>query len=313
MRGSSLVPAVVGLAFAALVLAAPGAAAQGLPFFTPTGLPLPLAENGIRAFYQHVEVRTLLQNGSKIANPGALRVGVDAVPLMISAGVTPHTVLMVVAPYLRKTFEQNGTSQTRSGLGDVTVMVRQDLLASDFVAGNRRLALFAGATLPTGATGSSATALPPPLRLGLGTLNLTGQAVYSYVDNRFGAHGAVGYTAATGDDFGVHAGDRFTYGLALGHRVAPAVYHTLKDRTFAAYLEFTGTVEQPSTREGAPLSDTGGHTLFVAPGLQLLPLQNWALEASFQLPIVRALHGTQLAPTWSLAIGARAVLYLFGS
>jgi hypothetical protein len=221
MRGSRPLPtAAAGLAFVALILAAHGMAAQGLPFFTPTALPLPLAENGIRAFYQHVEVRTPLQNGSEIANPTGMRVGVDAVPLMIPAGVTPHTVLMVVAPYLRKTFEQNGTTQTKSGLGDVTVMVRQDLLASDFVAGNRRLALFAGASLPTGATGDSATALPPPLRLGLGSVNLTGQAVYSYVDNRFGAHGAVGYTAATGDQFGVRPGDRFTYGLALGYRVA---------------------------------------------------------------------------------------------
>jgi hypothetical protein len=73
-----------------------------------------------------------------------------------------------------------------------------------------------------------------------------------------------------------------------------------------------GTAEQPSTQGGTLLSDTGGHMLFVAPGLQLLPLTNWALEASFQVPIVRALYGTQLAPTWSLAIGARAVLYLFG-
>ncbi len=312
MRASTRSRRPARLAVAALFLVAPPAAAQGLPFFTPTALPLPLAENGVRAFYQHVEVRTLLQNGSEIANPTGMRVGVDAVPLMIPAGVTPHTVLMVVAPYLSKTFEQNGTTQTKSGLGDVTVMVRQDLLASDVVAGNRRLALFAGASLPTGATGNSASPLPPPLRLGLGSVNLTGQAVYSYVDHRFGAHGAVGYTAATGDQFGVRPGDRFTYGLALGYRLAPAVYHTLKDRTVAAYLEFAGTVEQPSTQGGTPLSDTGGHTLFVAPGLQLLPLRNWALEASFQAPIVRTLHGTQLAPTWSLAIGARAVLYVFG-
>ncbi len=312
MRASRPLLAAAGLAVAGLVLAAPGTAAQGLPFVTPTALPLPLAENGIRAFYQHVEVRTLLQNGSEIANPTAMRVGVDAVPLIIPAGVTPHTVLLVVAPYLRKTFEQNGTTQTKAGLGDVTVMVRQDLLASDVVAGNRRLALFAGASVPTGATGTSASPLPPPLRLGLGSVNLTGQAVYSYVDNRFGAHGAVGYTAATGDQFGVRLGDRFTYALAFGYRVAPAVYRALSDRTVATYLEFAGTVEQPSTQGGTPRSDTGGHTLFVAPGLQLLPLQNWALEASFQVPVVRALHGTQLAPTWSLAIGARAVLYLFG-
>lgn len=305
----------VGPAAAAALLltaAAPRTVAQGLPFFTSTALPLPLAENGVRAFYQHVEVRSLLQNGDAVANPANMRVGVDAVPLVIPVGVTPHTVLIVAAPYLRKTLEQSGTIQTNAGIGDITVMVREDVLAKDFAAGNRRLAVFAGASLPTGETGGSATALAPPLRLGLGTTNLTGQAVYSYVNNRVGLHTAVGYTAAAGSEFGVREGDRFTYDVALGLRVAPATYSTLRDRTLAAYLELLGSVEQPATQGGVPLGDTGGHTLFVAPGLQLLPLQNWALEASFQVPVVRALHGTQLAPTWSLAVGARALLYLFG-
>lgn len=312
MRARRFLAVSAADALAALVIAAPRAAAQGLPFFTPTALPLPLAENGVRAFYQHVEVRSLLRNGDAIANPENLRVGVDAVPLMIPVGVTPHTVLIVAAPYLWKTFEQGGTTQTNAGIGDVTVMVRQDVLAKDFVAGNRRLAVFAGASLPTGETGDSAMALAPPLRLGLGTTNFTGQAVYSYVNNRVGVHTAVGYTAAAGSEFGVRLGDRFSYDVALGYRVAPATYRTLRDRTLAAYLEFTGSVEQPATQGGDPLSDTGGHTLFLAPGLQFLPLQNWALEASVQVPVVRAVRGTQLAPTWSLAVGARAVLYLFG-
>ncbi len=288
------------------------ARAQGIPFHTPTALPLPLTENGIRAFYQHVELRTLLRNGDEIANPENLRVGVDAVPVTILTGVTPHTVLLVGAPYFHKTFDRNSVTQSNAGLGDATVMIRQDVLANDFVAGNRRLALFAGATMPTGDTGDKADPLAPPLRLGLGTVNLAGQAVYSYVNNRFGVHGAVGYTAAAGSRFGVRLGDRFSYDLALGARVAPATYRTLKDVTLAAYLELNGDVEQPSTQGGAPLSDTGGHLLFLSPGLQLLPLQNWALEASFQVPIVRTLHGTQLAPTWALSIGARAVFYLLG-
>jgi hypothetical protein len=286
--------------------------AQGIPFHTPTALPLPLTENGIRTFYQHVELPTLLRNGHKLANPENLRVDVDAVPVIILAGVTPHTVLFVGIPYLHKTFHRNGATQSNAGLGDATVMIRQDVLASDFVAGNRRLALFAGASMPTGDTGDDSSALAPPLRLGLGTVQLSGQAVYSYVNNRFGAHGAVGYTAATGSQFGVRLGDRFSYDLALGYRLSPAMYRTLKDVTLAAYLELNGGVEQPSTQGGNPLSDTGGHLLFLSPGLQLLPLRNWALEASLQVPIVRGLHGTQLAPAWSLAIGARAVFYLLG-
>lgn len=312
MDGSAARVRPLAAALVVVAILAGSAQAQGLPFTTPTALPLPLAENGLRAFYQHLEARTLLQNGDPIANPENLRVGVDAVPLIVPVGVTPHTVLMAVLPYLHKTFESNGATATKSGVGDVTVLVRQDVLARDVVAGNRRLALIAGASFPTGATGDSAAALAPPLRLGLGTTNLTGQAVYSYVNDRIGVHTAVGYTAAAGSTFGVRTGDRFSYDVALGLRLAPVRYRTLRDVTGAAYLELLGTVEQPAIQNGTPLANTGGHTLWLAPGLQLLPRQNWALETSFQVPVVRQLHGTQLAPTWSLAVGARAVLYLFG-
>ncbi len=288
------------------------AAGQGMPFHTPTALPLPLAESSIRSFYQHVEMRALLDNGHGIANPQRLRVGVDAIPLTIPYAVGSRTILIAGIPYLHKTLEQSGPSQTKSGLGDAAVMVRQTVLAADFVKGNRRMVLFAGATLPTGETQSDSGPLPMPLRLGSGTVNLTGQAAYSYVNDRLGVHGAVGYTAATGSEFGVRAGDRLGYDLALGYRLFPVTYRTLHDVTMACYVELDGTVEQPATQGGSPLADTGGHTLLLSPGLQLIPVPNWAIEGSFQLPIVRSLRGTQLGPSWSLAVGVRTVLYLSG-
>ncbi len=180
------------------------------------------------------------------------------------------------------------------------------------MAGNRRLAIFAGATLPTGETEEETGRLPAPLRLGSGVVNLTGQAVYSYVDDRVGVHGAVAYTAAAASDGGVRMGDRLGYDLALGVRLFPTAYQSMGDITLAAYLEFNGTVQQPASQGGDLLENTGGHTLFVSPGLQLIPLPNWAIEASFQFPMVRELRGVQLATDWAFAIGARTVFYLLG-
>lgn len=302
------------LAAPLLLLALPaGAGAQGMPFHTPTALPLPLAESSIRSFYQHMEMRTLLQNGREIPNTEDLRVDVDAVALMVPHGVAPRTFVMAGVPYISKTFDRTGSTQSNSGFGDALVLVKQEILAKDFVAGNRRLAIFAGATFPTGQTEDRGSALPEPLRLGLGTVNVMGQAVYSYVDDRLGFHGAAAYTAATASKFGVRVGDRFHYDAALGFRVFPAVYKTLREVTLAGYLELNATVQQPATQGGDPLPNTGGHTAFLSPGLQVIPLPNWAIEASFQFPVVRELRGTQLGPNWSLSVGARTVLYLFGS
>lgn len=286
--------------------------AQGMPFHMPTALPLPLAEASVRAFYQHVEISSLVRDGREIRNLDGRRVAVDAISLMAPYGLTPRTVLMLGVPYMRKTVERSGSRETNGGLGDALVIVKQELLQRDFAVGNRRLALFAGLTLPTGETENDDGRLSPPLRLGLGAVNMSGQLVYSYVDDRFGVHGGVGYSAAIGDLDGVRTGDRFRYDLALGYRLFPSVYQTLRDVTLAAYLEFNGTIERASRRDRAALSDTGGHTLKVAPGLQLIPLPNWALEASFQIPVVRELSGTQLGPDWSFAIGVRTLFYPFG-
>lgn len=285
---------------------------QGMPFYTPTALPLPLAESGLRSFYRHVELRSLLDNGREIANPDGIRVGADAVSVLVAEGLTRRALVIAGVPYVRKTWARSGTDHRNSGLGDAFILVKRELLAADFVAGNRRLALFGGATLPTGQTEDETGPLPAPLRLGAGVVNLTGQVLYSYVNNRMGAHGAVAYTAAAASHGGVRAGDRFGYDLALGWRLWPAAYRTLREVTLGAYLELNGVVEQPASRNGNPLANTGGHTLYWSPGLQLIPLPNWAIEASFQLPVVRALRGVQLGADWAFAVGARAVFYLWG-
>lgn len=294
---------------------APGpapAAAQAMPFHTPTAMPLALAENAFRGWYQRSEMRDLMRDGERSANPEELRVRVDAVPIHIPYGLSSKTTLFVGVPYLVKTLEARSGDRSERGLGDVTVMVKQEVLRKDFPAGNRRFAVFGGVSLPIGDTGVEAEPLPEPLRLGLGTFGLTGSAVYSHVDDRIGAHGRLGYEIALGREFGVRPGDRLRYDLALGYRILPGTYGSSRDATIAAYFELDGIVARPSTRDGSPIADSGGHTLFAAPGVQLVPVPNWALEASVQLPIVREPRGEQLAPSWSFAIGARVVTFLFG-
>lgn len=286
--------------------------AQGMPFHTPTALPIALAEGGIRSFYQRLVMGSMVRNGREVANPQGLRVAVDAVPLMVPYGLRRGTVVTAGIPYVHRTFEDGGSTRSNGGPGDLFVVIKQELIASDFIAGNRRLALFAGATFPTGQTKAGATSLPVPLRLGLGAVNLQGQAVFSYVNNRFGAHGGAGYAAATGTTAGVRLGDRVRYDLAVGYRVAPRVYETLRDATVAAYLELNGTVERASTQSGSWVADTGGHILFLSPGLQVIPRPNLAVEGSLQLAIVREPRGTQLVPDWTLAAGVRTLFSLFG-
>lgn len=298
----------------ALLLAATPtiAHAQGLPFNTPTALPLGLAENAVRSFYRHVEIATLLRNGDVVNDVLDRRLGIDMVPLVVPYGVTPKITLFAGIPYVWRTFETGDTEETNNGFGDAFILIKQELLARNFRGGTTRLAIFGGSSFPTGETEDDREPLPPPLRLGAGVVDLSGMAVLTHVGGRIGITGMTGYTAATASHGGVRRGDRFQYGLALGYRLFPAVYQSISDKTWVAYLEFNGTVAAPATQGGTLLEDTGGHTVFISPGIQFIPTPNLLFEATFQVPLVRELRGEQLAPDWSLAIGGRFLMFFLG-
>lgn len=294
-----------------LGLWAPAASeAQAMPFHTNTALPLPLAEAGVRTFFQYTEMGLVSRDGAD--SPPGHRLRVGALPLMLPYAVRPGSFVMLGIPYLDKRFERQGAARSNRGLGDVTVLVKHELMAADEVLGNRRLAVFASATLPSGETREGGEALPIPLRLGSGTTFLRGEAVYSYVQDRWGIHGATGYAVPLGTHENVRPGDTFSFDLALGYRLFPSRLETLRERTWQAYVELNGTVTGSATRDDVPLDDTGGRIISLSPGLQWIPLPYLAVEASVQVPMVRRLRGTQLAPEWSASLGARALVGPFG-
>lgn len=294
------------------MLAPAVATAQAIPFHTPTALPIPLAESGIRVWYQRTVMSSLYMDGERALNPDDMRVTADAVPVMVPYGIRPRTHVIVGLPYVRRRFREGDGSHSNASIGDATIAVKQELMEADFVGGNRRLAVFGELTLPTGQTREGGEALLPPLRTGAGVTTVGGQLVYSHVHRRLGAHVAGGYGAALGSEQGVRPGDRLTYDVALGYRLYPRTFRAIRDANLNAYLELNGIVERPATANGARLSDTGGHAAFLSPGLQFIPLPNWAAEASVQIPVVRAPRGRQLVADWSLAIGVRALFSLPG-
>ncbi len=281
---------------------------QGLPFNTPTALPLALAENSLRPTYRHTELT--LDRGDEPA--GSPRLGIEVLQLVIPYGVTSKTTLVAGISYGWRSLEADGAKETSSGFADLFVSIKQQLLVWNFRGGTTRLAAFGGASLPTGKTEAGSSPLPLPLRLGSGAVNLSGRAVMTHANRRLGVTGMAGYAVATDSYDGVRSGDRFDYALALGYRLAPAIYGDMTDRTWVAYVELNGTAEARSTRQSVPLRDSGGHLLFFAPGLQFIPTPRLLFEAAFQLPLVRDANGEQLTADWSFAVGGRFNMYFLG-
>jgi len=294
---------------AVLIFGAPFVAqAQGLPFNTPTALPLALSENAVRVFVMHTAAGTLLRDGNEVSDALDRRLDVDLVPVVVPYGVTQKTTLFVGVPYFWKNFQMDGLEESSNGFGDVFIQVKQELLKQNFRGGTTRFAVFGRSSFPTGNTKRNGEPLAAPLRLGAGVVDLSGAAALTHVDNRIGITGMMRYNVAAASHEGVRRGDRFQYGLALGYRLFPVVYESFTDKTWVAYLEFNGTVEAPAAGDGTSLENSGGHTLLISPGLQFIPTPNVLFEATIQVPVVRELRGEQLGSDWSLAVGGRVLM-----
>jgi len=106
------------------------------------------------------------------------------------------------------------------------------------------------------------------------------------------------------------SGNQFNYDLALGYRLYPAQYETYREKVVNLYLEVNGRVDGKNEVEGKTDQNSGGHTIFLSPGLQWVLLQNLLVEASVQLPIFEAFNGTQLGNQFTFSVGVRYLLPL---
>jgi hypothetical protein len=98
----------------------------------------------------------------------------------------------------------------------------------------------------------------------------------------------------------VQMGNTLLYDFAVDRVIAATPTSTL-----FAVLELNGMVADQNAVNGARNSNSGGHVLFISPGLQYLPGPNLIVEAAVQFPIVTALNGTQLQPGTNWVVGLR--------
>lgn len=232
-------------------------------------------------------------------------------------GVTRDLTLAVTLPILHRRLRFDtpaGERRTISadGLGDLTLAGAYRFFRRDVERGTTQFSLLGGLKLPTGATdiedadlpqltGTAETRLPPSLQLGSGSVdgivglagfhNIDRLSFYADVQGKLNTEGA--------QDF--RAGNRLFYDLS-------ADYVLLPGRNMFLILELNGVVTARAEQAGRTVTDSGGHLLFLSPGIQYLPIPPLILEAGVQIPIYRDLNGRQLAPDWSVVVGLK---YLF--
>jgi len=228
-------------------------------------------------------------------------------PLVFVYGFTSKASVLVKVPIISKELRAiNSPDRGDTGLGDTTVLGKYRVHTHNFKGGTSRLSLIGGLELPTGRDDErdSVGLLPAPLQLGSGAVDVITGGVYTLQTLDYQIDADLRYRfirEANQFDFG----DVFQYNFAFEKRILPV---TLPDKgiysQWNALLEFNGSVAGKNESIGVPVINSGGHTLFLSPGIQYVS-QRTVYEFSFQQPILQDLNGNQLETDYKLALSAR--------
>ncbi len=277
--------------------------ARAAPETFNTALPVAKREFVVREQF-------LYGKSSEDPSPAGRVVEVLGAISVVGYGVTGDLAVFGVLPYLHKELEATmpgGGRATRNdnGIGDARLFGRYTIFKNNFPGGSFRVAPFAGIELPTGDDDESdgLGTLPATLQLGSGSWDSFAGVVATYQTLDYQIDAQVSYkvnTEANNFEFG----DETRFDASLQYRLWPRDLSVGVPGFLYGILETNVTYRGKNVFGGVDDPNSGGTTLFVAPGLQYVT-KRWILEAIVQLPAFQDLNGTALGDDFIVRAGFR--------
>jgi hypothetical protein len=228
---------------------------------------------------------------------------------VLAYGITADFAVFGVLPYLNKKLDVTtpGGRVTRetSGIGDARLFGRYTVFQKDGPGRSFRIAPFAGVELPTGddnATDSLGT-LPATLQLGSGSWDPFAGVAVTYQTLAYQIDVSASYklnTAANGFEFG----DEARLDASLQYRLWPRELGGGVPGFLYGVLESNLIYRGKNKLGGVADVNSGGTTLFIAPGIQYIT-RRWVAEVIVQLPAFQNLNGTGLGDDFAVRAGFR--------
>jgi hypothetical protein len=281
--------------------------------------------SGIKVSERYTVLDQVYQGTSEKANPGA-KEDHWTTELTGFYGITPEFMVMAVVPYKKgKTSGEADLTVTpavldtsmagdASGLGDIALMGRYTFLKSETPDTTTVMAGLVGVKFATGRTDAKTSDgmsyLDSHMQPGTGSTDYLLGLSYSHSLQRLSFAANLLGTITTEGKFGDtkhEFGNALNYDVSGKYRVAPEAFAPTKPQVFVA-LGINGEVRQREKEDGAAVPDSGGNTVYLSPGLQLVFAPHWIVEFSYQHAIYHNLNGTQLGETYKAITG---VTYLF--
>ncbi len=194
----------------------------------------------------------------------------------------------------------DGAPGSSFGLGDITLLARYQLFQRHSLASTLTVALQGGLRLPTGKTtavNSAGETLTAHIQPGTGAFTYMAGLSASYAVKRVSitANGLVGLPTRgeVGDD-SYEYGNSITYDTSIRYRLSGSLQNPLK--VFAT-AGIAGEYREQELFNQEPVDGTGGHTVYVTPGIQFF-FNPVIFEFSFWQPVIQNLDGEQLGETF---------------
>lgn len=270
-------------------------------------------DTALTAHKGEIIIREQIRYTRKSDDPSVSDRTVDtiAIPSVLVYGVTERFNVIAKYPIIYRDLDI-GTATGRSsreaaGFGDLTILGKYLFWKKDQKSETIRANLVGGLEFPTGNTNEddSLGKIPRNIQVGKGSWNPVVGSVWTWQTLRQQVDLSLTYQFNT-EGHGFEFGDQLKHDVSYQLRIYP---WTLPDKSgVPTYLnlvaEANGVWNQKSESRGSTVDASGGYTLFLSPGIQLVT-KRFIVETSIQLPVIQELNGEQPKTQYVLASGVR--------
>lgn len=289
---------------------------------------------GLRIYQRYTRLSTLFDDGKKVADSNAMETHWTT-QFNGFYSFTPKIMVIAVVPVVRRSgsgeeeevpantapagmlrnssqafagasgsfaalssAHEEGAAGTSFGLGDVMLLGRYQLFQRHAIATTFLTAVQLGVRFPTGSSAAKndqGEYLDVHLQPGTGAFNFLFGLSANYIKERIGlvADGLFSIpTEGTVGDQTYQFGNALNYDASFRYRFTSFESSV----SFFGAVGIAGEYRGKEKQNGVELDDTGGHTVYFAPGIQL-NYQRVLFEVSYWQPVVHHLNGIQLGET----------------
>lgn len=280
--------------------------------------PLEMGGSAVRYDVRYVYLDKIYQDGKLITNTDHHSESFFTNTLSLTYQVVPNLSATLLVPFAHKTEttddaaelgNENGpNSLSNLGLSDISILARYNLLADHPDGTTRIFSATAGVKLATG--NNNLTDLgqtsDPDLQLSTGTTDFLLGLGYlrGFEDWSFSTNLLAGLRGPGAGYAGHVYGNNLNYDITARYRIYPS---DMTNPTIFAALGVRGEWRGYELQDGERIPDSGGDVTYVAPGVQIFFLPTLSLDASFWLPVIHPLNGTQIGESYKILSGIQYV------